>query len=101
MHFACITFPIYMWAFKACFTVNLQPKCSWCEFSPHLVTLTLFGHFRQKESLLIKFTHPFNPIRSWGGGGGLRCLDDQLKFAIHKLPILRMMPKFCDFPCLS
>ena len=59
-----------MWAFKACFTVNLQSKCSWCEFSPHLVTLTLFGHIRQKESLLIKFTHPFNPIRSLGGGGG-------------------------------
>ena len=52
MHFA------YMWAVKACFTVNLQPKYSWREFSPHLVTLTLFGHFRQKELLLIKFTHP-------------------------------------------
>ena len=101
MHFACITFPIYMWAFKACFTVNLQPKCSWCEFLPDLVTLALFGHFRQKELLLIKFTHPFNPIRSLGGGGGLRCLDDQLTFAIQKLPILRMMPKCCDFPCLS
>ena len=70
-----------MWAFKACFTVNLQPKYSWREFSPHLVTLTLFGHFRQKKLLLIKFTHPFNPIRSWEEG--LRCLDDQLKFAIQ------------------
>ena len=59
-----------MWAFKACFTVNLQPKCSWCEFSPHLVTLTLFGHFRQKESLLIKFTDPFNLLGLGGGGGG-------------------------------
>ena len=59
-----------MWAFKACFTVNLQPKCIWHEFSPHLVMLTLFGHFRQKELLLITFTHPFNPIRSGGGGGG-------------------------------
>ena len=91
-----------MWAFKACFTVNLQLKCTWCEFLPHLVMLALFGHFRQKELLLIKFTHPFNPIRSWaGGGGGLRRLDDQLKFAIQKLPILCMMPKCCDFPCLS
>ena len=69
MHFPCVTCPIYMWAFKACFTVNLQPKCSWCEFSPHLVMLTLFGHFREKEPLLIKFSHPFNPIRSLGGGG--------------------------------
>ena len=60
---------IYIIIFKACFTLNLQPKCSWCEFSPHLVTLTLFGHFRQKELLLIKFTHPFNPIRSWREGG--------------------------------
>ena len=59
-----------MWAVKACFTVNLQPKCSCCEFLPYLVTLALFGHFRQKELSLIKFTHPFNPIRSWGGGGG-------------------------------
>ena len=57
-----------MWAFKACFTVNLQPKCSWCEFLPYLVTLALFGHFKQKELSVIKFTHPFNPIRSWGGG---------------------------------
>ena len=40
-----------MWAFKASFTVLLQPKCSWCEFSPPLVVLTLFGHFWQKESL--------------------------------------------------
>ena len=88
-----------MWAFKVCFAVNLQPKCSLCEFSPLLVKLTPFEHFRQKESLLIKFTHPFNPIRSWGGG--LRCLDDQLKFAIQKLPILRMMLKCCDFLCLS
>ena len=32
-----------------------------------------------------------------GGGEGLRCLDDQLKFAIQKLPILRMMSKYCDF----
>ena len=77
-----------MWAFKACFTVNLEPKCSWCEFLSHLVMLALFGQFRQKELLLIKFTHPFNPIRLGGGGGGLRCLDDQLKFAIQQRPIL-------------
>ena len=87
-----------MWAFKACFTVNLQPKCSWCEFLPYLVSLALFGHFRQKELLPIKFTHPFTLS---GLGGGLRCLDDQLKFAIQKLPILCMMPKCFDFPCLS
>ena len=95
---------IYIIIFKACFTLNLQPKCSWCEFSPHLVTLTLFGHFRQKELLLIKFTFPFNPIRSWreeGGGGRAQMPGWQLKFAIQKLPILRMTPKCCDFPCLS
>ena len=58
---------IYIIIFKSCFTLNQQPQCSWCEFSPDLVTLTLFGHFRQKELLLIKFTHPFNPIRFGGG----------------------------------
>ena len=59
---------IYTWASKASFTVLLQPKCSWCEFSPPLVVRTLFGHFWQKESLL---NLPiFNPIRSGGGGVG-------------------------------
>ena len=63
-----------MWAFKASFTVLLQPKCSWCEFSPPLVVLTLFRHFWQKESLL---NLPIPLTLSGLGGWGLRCPDDQ------------------------
>ena len=58
-----------MWAFKASFTVLLQPKCSWCEFSPPLVGLTLFGHFWQKESLL-NLPIPLTLSGRGGGGGG-------------------------------
>ena len=58
-----------MWAFKASFTVLLQPKCSWCEFSPPLVVRTLFGHCWQKESLL-NLPIPLTLSGLGGGGGG-------------------------------
>ena len=64
----------YMWAFKASFTVLLQPKCSWCEFSPPLVVLTLFGHFWQKESSL-NLPIPLTPSSLWG----LRCPNNQTR----------------------
>ena len=74
-----------MWACKTSFTVLLQPNCSWCEFSPHLVVLTLFGNFWHKESLLnLPILLPLSGL----GGGGLRCPMTRLKSVIQKLPIL-------------
>ena len=61
----------YMWAFKASFTVLLQPKCSWCEFSPPLVvhTLHILWTFLA-EGIITKFTHPLTLSVLGGGGGG-------------------------------
>ena len=88
-----------MWAFKASFTVLLQTKCSWFEFSLPLVVLSVWTFLA--EGIITKFTHPFNPIRSGeGGGGGLRCLDDQTHIC-HSETSYPMMPKCYDFQCLS
>ena len=55
MHFAYITFTLYVG--------------SWCEFSPPVVVLALFGHFWQKESLL-NLPIPLTLSGRGGGGGG-------------------------------
>ena len=76
-----------MWALKASFTVLLQPKCSWCEFSPPLVVLTLFGHFWQKESLL-NVPIPLTLSGLGGGGVGSDAQMTKVTSAIQKLAIL-------------
>ena len=58
----------------------------------HRLVLTLFGHFWQKESLL---NLPIPLTLS-----GLRCPDDQTHICNSETSY-SMMPKHCDFPCLS
>ena len=82
-----------MWAFKASFTVLLQPKCSWCELSSSGCTYSVWTFLVQ--GIITKFTHPFNPIRP-GGGGGLRGPDDQTH-SCQSESSYSMMPKLGDF----
>ena len=88
----------YMWAFKASFTVLLQPKCSWCEFSSSCCAYSAWTFLA--EGIITEFTIPLTLSGLWGGGGGLRCPDDQTHICQSKTSY-SMTPERCDFQYLS